>query len=244
MCAVSGKPCRHTASGPSAGPSASAATRRPRDVDRRSAPRRLPLQRRPGSPATPRARPRPRRCRPRCRYRGGFVPSPTPPGVPVAITSPGSSVVAIEQYSTSCTASKMRFDVFESCIVSPETMPLTLEVRRGRARRPRDRRADGREGVEALAPRELAQRRLELAAAPGDVVEGRDAADRAARVGAGGARDAPADDERPARPRSPAASPRAGSRSSSPGPITAVGHLAKTTGTSGIASSDSAAWSR
>ena len=56
-----------------------------------------------------------------------------------------------------------------------------------------DRRPHRREGVEALAQGELAQRRLQLGAPPGDVVECRDPADRLARVGAVGAVGAPAD---------------------------------------------------
>ncbi len=46
---------------------------------------------------------------------------PTPPGVPVATTSPGSSVNAVERCSTSAKQSKIRCFVFESWRSSPFT---------------------------------------------------------------------------------------------------------------------------
>ncbi len=51
--------------------------------------------------------------------------SPTPPGVPVAITSPGSRVIPAEQYTISSTIEKIRFCVLESCSTSPETVVRT-----------------------------------------------------------------------------------------------------------------------
>ena len=38
---------------------------------------------------------------PGCRYRGGFMNSPQPDGVPVSSRSPGSSVKLREQYASS-----------------------------------------------------------------------------------------------------------------------------------------------
>ena len=46
---------------------------------------------------------------------------PTPPGVPVAITSPGSSVNAVERCSTSAKQSKISCFVLESWRSSPFT---------------------------------------------------------------------------------------------------------------------------
>ncbi len=57
-------------------------------------------------------------------------------------------------------------------------------------------RADRAEGVEALAERELAERRLELGPAPRHVVEGAVRADGRARRGAAGPADARSEDER------------------------------------------------
>src|SRR6478736_2949242 len=59
----------------------------------------------------------------------------------------------------------------------------------------RDARAHRREGVEALAERELAKRRLELRPAAGDIVQAGDAADRASRFLGGGAVDGAAEDD-------------------------------------------------
>ena len=38
---------------------------------------------------------------PGCRYFGGFMPRATPDGVPVAMMSPGSSVIPLEMYAMS-----------------------------------------------------------------------------------------------------------------------------------------------
>ena len=51
---------------------------------------------------------------PGARKRGGLIAMPTPPGVPVATTSPGSSVKAVERCSTSAKESKMSCAVLES----------------------------------------------------------------------------------------------------------------------------------
>ncbi len=72
---------------------------------------------------------------------------------------------------------KIRSDVFESCITSPETVVLTEMSVGSTPVGAKQARADRRERVEALAERELAQRRLELRPAAGDVVERRDGAD-------------------------------------------------------------------
>ncbi len=53
--------------------------------------------------------------------RGGFRAMPTPDGVPVATTSPGSSVKAVERCSTRAKQSKMSCLVFDSWRSSPFT---------------------------------------------------------------------------------------------------------------------------
>ncbi len=53
--------------------------------------------------------------------RGGFIAMPTPEGVPVATTSPGSSVKAVERCSTSAKQSKISSLVFDSWRSSPFT---------------------------------------------------------------------------------------------------------------------------
>src|SRR4029079_2040399 len=57
-------------------------------------------------------------------YGGGVRESPTPPGVPVAITSPGSSVIPAEAYWISSTIEKIRLRVFELWSSSPEPVVL------------------------------------------------------------------------------------------------------------------------
>jgi len=56
---------------------------------------------------------------------GGFIAMPTPPGVPVATTSPGSSVNAVDRCSTIAKQSKIRFLVLESWRSSPLTQVRT-----------------------------------------------------------------------------------------------------------------------
>jgi hypothetical protein len=52
-------------------------------------------------------------------HSGGVRPAPTPPGVPVTITSPGSSRAHVEQYSMSCGTSKQSSPTLSSCTTSP-----------------------------------------------------------------------------------------------------------------------------
>ena len=73
---------------------------------------------------------------PGARYRGGFRAWPTPPGVPVAMTSPGCRVTTVETYATSATGSKSRSAVVSSWTVSPSTLVLTVGAGRRRAARP------------------------------------------------------------------------------------------------------------
>ena len=58
-------------------------------------------------------------------HRGGFRPNPTPAGVPVMNTSPGSSVTAVETYSISSGMRNTISRVFELCSVSP---PISSEI--------------------------------------------------------------------------------------------------------------------
>ena len=50
---------------------------------------------------------------------GGVRAPPTPPGVPVAITSPGTSVVNEEKYSTALGTSTISCAVRADCMISP-----------------------------------------------------------------------------------------------------------------------------
>ena len=59
---------------------------------------------------------------PRCRNTCGSRATPTPPGVPVTIRSPGTSVVNVEMYSIRAIGSKHSSDVFELCITCPSTV--------------------------------------------------------------------------------------------------------------------------
>ena len=63
---------------------------------------------------------------PGLRYTGGFRAKPTPAGVPVAMTSPGSSVMLLVMNSMSSGTRKIRWAVLESCI----TVPLSVSVMR------------------------------------------------------------------------------------------------------------------
>ena len=91
---------------------------------------------------------------------------------------------------------KIRLLVFESCIVSPETTVVTCERVEVDAVGVDEAGPERPERVEALAVGELPQRRLELRAAPGDVVEAGVGAHRGARGVAGRAVDALADHDR------------------------------------------------
>ena len=78
---------------------------------------------------------------------------PTPDGVPVAITSPGSSVMTLETKATICGTGKINCRVFDACFRSPFSHPSTSSGRRVES----DRNAgtDGRERVEPLRARVL-----------------------------------------------------------------------------------------
>src|SRR2546423_3282471 len=56
------------------------------------------------------------------RYFGGFIPSPTPAGVPVLITSPGRSVMNSLTYDIGVGTSKIMFEVELFCRYSPLTL--------------------------------------------------------------------------------------------------------------------------
>src|SRR5688500_1804832 len=53
------------------------------------------------------------------RYWGGFMPRPTPDGVPVAITSPGSRVMNLLTSLTNLSTPKIKSLVFASCTFLP-----------------------------------------------------------------------------------------------------------------------------
>src|SRR5688572_21388804 len=63
---------------------------------------------------------------PRFRYFGGLKPMPTPTGVPVAMTSPGCSVMPCEMHSISAGTSKIRSRVCASWRFSPFTNVRTF----------------------------------------------------------------------------------------------------------------------
>ena len=50
---------------------------------------------------------------------------PTPDGVPVAMTSPGSSVMTLETNATICGTVKISCRVFDACFFSPFSQPST-----------------------------------------------------------------------------------------------------------------------
>src|SRR6266566_2092209 len=58
------------------------------------------------------------------RNTGGLRAKPTPGGVPVAITSPGSSVMVWERNSINSGTPKINWSVLESCIVLPLSISL------------------------------------------------------------------------------------------------------------------------
>src|SRR6188508_3468760 len=61
--------------------------------------------------------------------RGGLRPAPTPPGVPVTMTSPGSSCAHAEQYSMSCGTSKQSSPTLSCCITAPFKRVLSVSLR-------------------------------------------------------------------------------------------------------------------
>ena len=60
---------------------------------------------------------------------GGLRPAPTPPGVPVTMTSPGSSCVHVEQYSMSCGTSKQSSATLSCCMTAPFKRVVSVSVR-------------------------------------------------------------------------------------------------------------------
>ena len=62
---------------------------------------------------------------PAFRYCGGFMPMPTPAGVPLAIKSPGCKVMPREMVSISVGIPKIKFAVLASCHKSPLTQQRT-----------------------------------------------------------------------------------------------------------------------
>jgi hypothetical protein len=101
--------------------------------------------------------------------RGGVKPMPTPAGVPVAMTSPGCSVMPREQVSISVGMSKIMSFVRPSWRSSPLTQPRTRVSRRVEFVGGGDPRAHRAEGVEALAQVPLLVAHLHVARA--DVVD-------------------------------------------------------------------------
>src|SRR5262249_59082175 len=73
------------------------------------------------SPSMPR-----RTTSPALRNCGGFMPRPTPGGVPVMITSPGSITKNCEQYQTRCATPNTMVLVLPFCRVSPLTVSHML----------------------------------------------------------------------------------------------------------------------
>ena len=61
-------------------------------------------------------------------HRCGVRAKPTPAGVPVAITSPGCSVVNIEQYETIASTSWIIRLVDACCTISPSTVVVSVSV--------------------------------------------------------------------------------------------------------------------
>ena len=169
-------------------------------------------------------------CRPARSSRSTSSPTasgPTPAGVPVRITSPGSSVIAWLTCDTSSSTPRIICEVRPACSSSPLTVVVHGEV--GRVEVGGDPRAERAEGVEALGPAPLLLGALQVA--------GRDV------VGAGEAEHDVLDPLR----RHLAAQPgdddgqlalvvdlarrcRRGTGSASPGPITEVDGLRKTIG--------------
>src|SRR5207237_10573203 len=57
------------------------------------------------------------------RNTGGLRNAPTPSGVPLAITSPGSSVIPCDRYETRYATLKIIFEVFDDCMTLPLSSP-------------------------------------------------------------------------------------------------------------------------
>src|SRR5438067_6935734 len=60
---------------------------------------------------------------PSLRNTGGLRNAPTPSGVPLAITSPGSSVIPCDRYETRYATLKIIFEVFDDCMTLPLSSP-------------------------------------------------------------------------------------------------------------------------
>lgn len=58
---------------------------------------------------------------PSCKKVGGFIPLPTPLGVPVAIISPGTSVCPFDKLEIISVKLKINFSVESDCLNSPFT---------------------------------------------------------------------------------------------------------------------------
>ena len=105
------------------------------------------------------------------RNTGGLRAKPTPCGVPVRITVPGSSVVLPLRNSISVGTSKIMSSVFQSCIISPLRIGLDFErVGIGNLVLRDQRRAERAERVERLAAAPLAAAKVLLPVAGADVV--------------------------------------------------------------------------
>ena len=124
-----------------------------------------------GSPTRRCRRSRCAPCRRSCRYFGGSKPMPTPPGVPVAMRSPGSSVMPAEIVSINAGTPKMRSRV--DCVLAQLAVDPQPHAKIGAVELVGrdDPRAHRAEGVERLAEQELLVALLHVAR--GNVVEDR-----------------------------------------------------------------------
>ena len=167
----------------------------------------------------------------------GWRTAPTPAGVPVAITSPGSSVNASDRCATCSKQSKIISPVLPSWRSSPLTQVLMREVVRVAELVGGDEPGPERAvGVEGLAHRH--GRRAQLPVAHGDVVGDRVAGDHLVRALVAARGGSACRSRRPARPRSRAGSRRAACGRRRPGPTTQVTCLLKNTGNSGASMPD------
>ena len=164
---------------------------------------------------------------------------PTPDGVPVVMTSPGSRVQKRVSHSITSGTGKISSRVLECCRFSPLTQPSTSSSDGIEA--DGDARADRREGVEALGARVLHVLGLQLAG--GDVAQAGDAEDVVHRVAGLDPRGAAADHHRHLGLVLDAAGPGRESGSAASGPMTVVGGLMNSSGSAGSGFFISAAWS-
>ena len=128
---------------------------------RKLGPARPRFPRRPDWSARRCLRSRSSRCRRRCSQRGGVRAMPTPCGVPVRMTVPGSSVVLPLRNSMSVGTSKIMSAVVQSWSVSPLTMVrMRSALRVGNFVARHEARAERGEGVEGSCRGTTARRRL------------------------------------------------------------------------------------